>query len=397
MKIAVAQPNKQYCNDLLIALHQKDYLRQFYTLLAANKLASIKTKLPQSFQKELKKRTYQHIPPQLIHHFPALLVYHKFFTGDIDSKIKTSFKRFDRAVAKAIEREDDDLIISYENANLHTFETAKAQGKATILDLAQVHHNTIAAINDIVVLEKGLDKEKMRYMNERKAMALEQTDYVLTLSGFARDSMIENGFAADRVFTANLGINPELFEVKRDWKVGKKMKFLFVGTMTYRKGLDILFRAFKELNLKNIELILIGPMADAADQMEQYKGSYTYIPFTHQEALVRHYQEADVFVFPSYLDSWAQTVVEAMACGTPAIVTEHTGAKDAVQQGGGFVIPINDIEALKEKIIYFVEQPESIEEMGKKAVAIARTYTWANYHERIQNIVETIHQKHSGL
>ncbi|MEM0995423.1 MAG: glycosyltransferase family 4 protein, partial [Bacteroidota bacterium] len=342
------------------------------------------------FKGELRKRNFPGIPADRITHFPDLLVYHKLFTGDIESKIKKSFKRFDEAVAKAIRKIDYDIALSYENANLHTFQLAKKQGKKTVLDLAQVHHDTIADINDIVPLEKGLTREKMRYMNALKTEALQYTDYILTLSSFARDTMIEKGIPAERVYTANLGINPELFAPKTAWNQNKKIQFLFVGTMTYRKGLDILLRAFHELQLPQVELILVGPMADAADQMQQYEGSYTYIPFLHHEELVRYYQQADVFVFPSYLDSWAQTVVEAMACGTPAIVTEHTGAKDAVMQGGGFIIPIKDVEALKAKILYFVEQPEEIERMGREATAIAQQYTWANYHQRIVEIVQEI-------
>ena len=390
MKVVVSQPNKQYCNDLLLALHQKDYLEQFYTLLAANKTSLANKVIPAKFKGELRKRNFPGIPANRITHFPDLLIYHKLFTGDIESKIKKSFKRFDEAVAKAIAKIDYDIVLSYENANIHTFQRAKKQGKPTVLDLAQVHHDTIADINDIVPLEKGLTREKMRYMNALKEEALQYTDYILTLSSFARDTMVERGIPAKRVYTANLGINPELFAPKTAWNQNKKLQFLFVGTMTYRKGLDILLRAFHELKLPNVELILVGPMADATDQMQQYEGSYTYVPFLHHEELVRYYQQADVFVFPSYLDSWAQTVVEAMACGTPAIVTEHTGAKDAVMQGGGFIIPINDVAALKEKILHFVEQPEEIERMGREATAIAQQYTWANYHRKIIQIVEEI-------
>ncbi|MEN0045623.1 MAG: glycosyltransferase family 4 protein [Bacteroidota bacterium] len=394
MKVIVSQPNKQYCNDLLIALNQQGYLQRFYTLLASNKTTTLNSILPNKFKGELRKRHFPTIPADRIRHFPSLLAYHKLFTSDIESKIKKSFKRFDQAVAKAMSQEDYDIALSYENANLHTFQTAKKQGKTTILDLAQVHHNTIADINDIVPLEKGMTRESMRYMNALKEEALAVTDYVFTLSSFARDTMIEQGIPTDQVFTANLGINPELFAPKTTWNTNKKLQFLFVGTMTYRKGLDILLRAFHELKLPNAELILVGPMADAADQMQQYEGSYTYVPFLHHEELVRYYQQADVFVFPSYLDSWAQTVVEAMACGTPAIVTEHTGAKDAVRQGGGFVIPINDVDALKAKILHFVEDRSEIERLGRQATAIAQQYTWANYHRQIvENIGNVSNEK----
>ncbi|MEM9850235.1 MAG: hypothetical protein AAF847_20250, partial [Bacteroidota bacterium] len=94
MKVVVSQPNKQYCNDLLLALHQQGYLEQFYTLLAANKTTVINQLIPSKFKGELRKRNFPGIPADRITHFPDLLVYHKLFTGDIESKIKKSFKRF---------------------------------------------------------------------------------------------------------------------------------------------------------------------------------------------------------------------------------------------------------------------------------------------------------------
>lgn len=42
-----------------------------------------------------------------------------------------------------------------------------------------------------------------------------------------------------------------------------------------------------------------------------------------------------------------------MACGTPAIVSENMGSKDAMIQGGGFVVPARDVEVLKERMLYF--------------------------------------------
>jgi len=393
MKIIVAQPNKQYCNELLKALHQEHYLGRFFTLLAGNKMPWLQNIAPNTIKQELRKRTFQDIPSDLIQHFPALLIYHKFMTDDISSKVKRSFKRFDQAVASALKTEDYDMAISYENANYYTFKQAKQQGKPTILDLAQVHHHTIREIHNLVSLEKTLTNEKLEIIDELKQQALEITDYVLTLSGFAKETLVQNGIHAEKIFVANLGINPALFTLKTAWNTNKKLTFLFVGTMTSRKGIDLLLKVFQELNLTTVELLLVGPMADSKAIMEQYASVFTYIPFLHHEELVKYYQKADVFVFPSYLDSWAQTVIEAMACGTPAIVSEHTGAKDAVQQGGGFVIPINDAKALKEKILYFVENRHAIEEMGRKAHLIAQQYTWDNYYHQIITAIETIATK----
>ncbi len=160
--------------------------------------------------------------------------------------------------------------------------------------------------------------------------------------------------------------------------------------MTRRKGLGVLFEALRQLPGQSFQLTLIGPMADAADLLREHAGQHTYLPFLHHEDLARYYREADVFVFPSLLDSWAQTVLEAMASGTPAIVTENTGAKDAVAQGGGWIIPPNDPEALRRQLGYLIEHPEWIEPAGRAARVVAEQYTWEHYYRQVSEVIETI-------
>jgi glycosyltransferase involved in cell wall biosynthesis len=86
-------------------------------------------------------------------------------------------------------------------------------------------------------------------------------------------------------------------------------------------------------------------------------------------------------------------VLEAMACGTPVIITENTGSKDAVSKGGGFVIPSGDMDALKEKISFLYRNRTVMEDMGRKAHLVAQQYTWENYYRQVQFAVEDIAKK----
>ena len=76
---------------------------------------------------------------------------------------------------------------------------------------------------------------------------------------------------------------------------------------------------------------------------------------------------------------------QAMACGLPVIATTNTGAEDIIRDGkDGFVIPIRDVEKLKEKLIYFYENPEicwKMEESAKQRVS--RGFTWDDYGDKI--------------
>ncbi len=115
-----------------------------------------------------------------------------------------------------------------------------------------------------------------------------------------------------------------------------------------------------------------------------------------QEDLVKQYQDADVFVFPSYLDSWAMTVLEAMACGTPVIVTENTGSRDAVEKGGGIVIPAGNDLALEDAIKNLYNNRSTLETLGKKAREVAIEYTWEKYYQKLGGVIQDICDK-SGI
>ena len=90
------------------------------------------------------------------------------------------------------------------------------------------------------------------------------------------------------------------------------------------------------------------------------------IEYYGEQKDVRPYLEkCNVFVLPSYREGTPKTVLEAMACGRAIITTDAPGCKETVIDGqNGFLIPVKNVEALCEKMIYFIEHPEEIDKMG---------------------------------
>ena len=78
-----------------------------------------------------------------------------------------------------------------------------------------------------------------------------------------------------------------------------------------------------------------------------------------------------------------------MACGLPVITTFNSGSP--VRDGeDGFLVPIRDVEALKEKILYFYERPQEIKAMGTSAREEIKNYTWEKYGEQLIKVYERI-------
>lgn len=386
MKVIVAHSDRQHCNHLLLALAQRGWLERFYTLFSGNKFAAWQGFLPKSTWNQLRKRAVDDSLTPFIEHYPTLFLADRLLGKSIANKVRYGYEWFDRAVAKRLKYCHFDLIITYENANRHTLRAAKALGKTTVLDLAQIHHNDIAEYGR-EFLTPAEWRIEANIINPRKEEALAHTDYVLTLSRFAADSMLRHGWPAERLFTVPLGVDTARFQAKTDYCRSGPLRLLFVGTIMRRKGVSVLLEAMRQLPPGTAELTLIGPMADAQDLLRAHAGRFRYLPFLHHEALAEHYRQADLFVFPSLLDSWAQTVVEAMACGTPAIVSDRTGARDAVEQGGGWVVPANDPQALAEAILRCADDPDLLANAGQQAARVAKRYSWTDYQERMAEVL----------
>lgn len=387
LKIIIAHPGKQYIQGLINVLVPAGISLKLFTNFAFDDRALYVKFLPSKMRKWLSRRNLESISSDDIIHFPWLLPLFKWQTGGLMWLVPYDW--FDRIVARTILKMDFDLLITYENSNLLTQQSAKKAGKVTILDLAQIHHVDILDSMRLFGTAEQVAYERDR-VNPKKEAALGFTDYIFCLSDYAKASLVQHGFSEHRIFKMNLGVNLNRFAAKTSYHPKRQLEVLFVGTIMRRKGIGLLVDMFHKLKDLDIKWTIIGPPGDAIGLLPRNEPKLTYRPFMHHEELVEQYRQADLFIFPSFLDSWAQTVIEAMACGTPVIVSDHTGAKEAVEQGGGFVVPTGDVEAYVEKILYFFDHRDEVERMGRRAREIAQSYTWERYARQVTEAIATI-------
>jgi len=84
-------------------------------------------------------------------------------------------------------------------------------------------------------------------------------------------------------------------------------------------------------------------------------------------------------------------LTHAKACGLPIICSEHTGGRDIIRDGiGGYVVPVRDVNALKEKILYLYEHKAERKEMGQNAIKRAHEFTWDRYGKKMVNAYRRI-------
>ena len=162
---------------------------------------------------------------------------------------------------------------------------------------------------------------------------------------------------------------------------------LTVGQFIKRKGIDILIKAWGQMD-KNSCLLVIGgtPTDEYLELVKQNENqNIFFLPFLEKNDLVQFYQMCDFFVFPTREDIWGLVVNEAMGYGIPVIASDRAAAaielvEDWVE---GFIFESGKVDSLSEKLSYISSLTEKeMYQMGVKSLEKAKKYTIEKMVER---------------
>jgi glycosyltransferase involved in cell wall biosynthesis len=156
-------------------------------------------------------------------------------------------------------------------------------------------------------------------------------------------------------------------------------KLLYVGRVSREKNLDVLAEALRQLGRRDVRLTIVGDGPYRAELMGKLADLNVEFPgYLEDEALVKAYQEADLFVFPSTTDTFGCVILEAHACAVPTIVTDSGGPRDVVIHGEtGLVLPGEDAAALRSGIESMLNR-DRLMAMGLRARTMVETKGFDN-------------------
>jgi len=166
-------------------------------------------------------------------------------------------------------------------------------------------------------------------------------------------------------------------------KSSSKVTFLFLGYLDPGKGVKDLIKAIQLLDREDFRLVIAGKGSEEKTLKELAKNNsqVQFVGYIEGEEKKKCYLEADVFVSPTYHDSWANTINEACFFGLPIITTEAEGAEGtmAIDSYNAVKVPSGDIEKLKDALEYFLNKKENIQKMGKRSKELASKFNldWA--------------------
>jgi glycosyltransferase involved in cell wall biosynthesis len=181
------------------------------------------------------------------------------------------------------------------------------------------------------------------------------------------------------VDSVRFGLNPKGREEVRAelGSAADAIVCLYLGRLNRDKGVLDLAAAFAQVAGKHpkAELWVVGPdEGDMFTQMQTLLGECTqqirWVGYTNEPE--RFMQAADLFCLPSYREGFGSSVIEAAACGVPALTSRIYGLTDAVVEGttGWMHEPANTTD-IAEKLDELLSKPDSLKEKGLAARAHA--------------------------
>lgn len=198
--------------------------------------------------------------------------------------------------------------------------------------------------------------------------------------GESLKSQFDGLIAKDRVAVVSNGI--DWSGVDSDRKVPRshdRFRILHLSTLSHLKGALVLLQAVPLVvqKRKDVEFMMAGPWSHdedrrwAEDFIRQHKLE-TFVVFSGQVDTAEKrtlFDSADVFVFPGVQqEGQPLVVIESMAAGVPVIFTDRGCLRDTVVDGvTGLEVQIGDPVQLAERILWLLDQPEQMQQMGKKA------------------------------
>lgn len=255
-----------------------------------------------------------------------------------------------RKQAQAAWQPCDVLHAVIQGKSLSLFERAKAEG-ARILGHPIVSHPGFREREMRMELERLSLPAATFISNTREVLAeIALCDRLFCLSGLVKDTFVAAGFPAQKIDIIPLPTDLETFSPAPEWSPPQPFRVLCVAQLDPIKGHIYLLEAWKKLKLPNAELVLAGTLRNEMKPiLKRYEGLFNYVGPLGRKDLVRLYRSGSVLVLPSVEDAFGLVVAEALACGVPAVVTEHVGAREIIAPGeNGFVVPPRSPEALAE-------------------------------------------------
>ena len=256
------------------------------------------------------------------------------------------------------------------------------------------------------------DAESSWWMKRVTSYTLRRSAFFTSDANVTKEKAISFGMNPNNIVVFPWGVNIERFHPVKEEKSKKKVtsskKKLSVSSKQSKEitlfcsraweaiyGVDVLAQAFVRVANANpdVNLILLGGGSQGAKirQILMNGGVMDRVHFggqVGQRDLPRWYHMADIYISPSHVDGSSVSLLEALACGMPCLVSDIAGNREWVEDGvNGWLFRDGDADDLAEKILVAIKSRRSWGRIGKAARKTAEER--ADWKKNFGKLLET--------
>jgi glycosyltransferase involved in cell wall biosynthesis len=281
-------------------------------------------------------------------------------------------------------------VYAYEDGALATFTKAKQLGIKCFYDLPIGYWKTAR-----LLMQKEFDinpdwSSTLTGFNDsqtkldKKDQELALADVIYVASSFTKKTLKEYSGNLAEIKVIPYGFPEVKFKKVYESLEGRKLKILFVGGLSQRKGISYLFEAVKGLQ-DQVELTVVGhKTVSNCKALNQALEQHQWIPSLSHDQVLTCMREHDIFVFPSLFEGFGLVITEAMSQGVPVITTDRTAGPDLINDGeDGWIVPAGSSIAIKEVFTKILETPGIVKQFGLAAQNKAQTRPWSVYGQEM--------------
>lgn len=268
---------------------------------------------------------------------------------------------FGRWAADEIQKEKWDVVHPWSGVSEEIIKALAPRDELVVVMRGSAHIRTQARILEEEESRTGISQQRPSpWIISREQREYSLADRVVVLSSFAYGTFLEEKFPSERLWLLPLGSEVNAFRPSgavmearcRRILAGEPLRVLYVGALSFQKGLWDLEIIVRSLSDQKFRFRFIGPVSPEAKKfIAKISPPAEIVSKQSQEALPNSYSWGDVFMFPTLQDGFAQVLAQANASALPILATTNCSGPDFLTDGeNGWVLPIRSPEAFARRL-----------------------------------------------
>ncbi len=230
---------------------------------------------------------------------------------------------------------------------------------------------------------------------------LSKADIICSTSYCMKDETLK--YTNTTIEIVSFGVDTEIFKPAKENISGKKeITIGIIKSLEKKYGIDFLIKAFNEVvkkSDKHLKLLIVGDGSKKAEYIKlccglQIADKVTFTGTVPHNDVIKYHRQIDIFVSLSTLDSesFGVSLVEAMACGKPVIVSDVAGFKEVIGNAdNGIIVQKNSYKEAADAIYFYLENPSEALRKGVSARShILQHYDWNKNVEQMIGVYKKL-------